>query len=1030
MQTNDADNAACLTGVPGRLRIRMPGLYRSQAEKERIEARLATCDAVISAYANPLTARVLILFKLSASPADIFGALGLPVATPIENKHAPDPRDDRAILAQRETVRKTTRAAEHDIYPPWHLHEADAALRFHQSSLQSGLSSAVVSRRLSRGLNLLPKQQTRSRLEMLFDQFKSLPVLLLGVSAALSIVTGGVAEAVAIIAVLGLNGAIGFTTERRAESTIASLSELIDDVVPVLRDGKVREAEASHIAVGDILALAPGIRLAADARLVHVSGLTVDESSLTGESMPVAKTVAPLTQPAALAERSNMVYRGTAVASGAGLAMVVGTGSNTEIGTVQALMTETEHPKTPIQKQLDQLGNQLVTVSAGICIGIFGLSLLRGYGWLPMLKAAISLAIAAVPEGLPAVATTSLARGVRLMRDRNVLIRRLHAVETIGVIHTICLDKTGTLTMNRMSAVAIDAGDSQIDVRDGKLYRQGEVFIDRPGGDLLCLLDICVLCNQTELDDDKDNAGPQPAAPNGSATESALIRVALQAGAPVRDIRHRYPLLTTELRSEGRNYMRTVHAMPDAHRLFIAVKGSPLEVLAQCNRHQAGGRVHALSEQTRKDIVQRNEQMAERRLRVLGFAYADIATAAMHDSAHAKLIWVGLVGLADPLRSGAENVIEGFHRASIRTVMVTGDQSGTAHAIGQSLRLNNGEPLRVLNAEYIEQIDPDVLRALAKDVDIFARVSPSHKLHIVQALRDGGHVVAMTGDGINDGPALRAADIGIAMGHGGTDLARSAADIILKDDRLETLLEAISQGRTISANIGKSLHFLISSNLSEILLVLASLATGSGHPLTPMQLLWINLLSDVLPAIALAAEPSEGNVMQSAPRDPKQPLVGKAELKRYAREASYLAGGGFAAYFYARARYGAGARAGTMAFNSLILGQLMHAVSCRSDRHRIFSSTQERNRQMDLAIAASFALQLCANVMPGLSRLLGVERISASDVLVTLAGAAIPLLLNEAAKKMSPDRQVQSGSEAKAARQPARQRTVRSVFPA
>ena len=817
---------------------------------------------------------------------------------------------------------------------------------------------------MKEGLNLLPQPPTRSQLQILLNQFKSLPVLLLGVSVALSFITGGASEALTIAAVLALNCGIGFAAERRAESTIASLSELIDDIVPVLRDGKLMHVDAAHIAVGDIL-VPPGIHIAADARLVQVNGLTVDESTLTGESMPVTKRSEALTGPAALADRANMVYRGTAVVTGSGLALVAGTGTRTEIGAIHSLMTQTEHPKTPIQTHLDQLGNQLVKASSAICIGVFAIGLLRGYDLLRMFKVAISLAIAAVPEDLPAITTTSLARGIRLMRERNVLIRRLQAVETIGAIQTICLDKTGTLTMNRMSAVEVQAGLRHFEAHAGRLHIEGEAVPDLSNPELLRLLQICVLCSETEFRNDEPVV-------NSSPTERALIELASAAGVPVAELRRTHTLLMTELRAQGRNYMKTVHALPGSQAQLVAVKGSPVEVLGLCRHYQSEGVRMPLDEQVREQFMRQNEQMAKKRLRVLGFAYAESHPARIDKP---ELIWVGLVGLADPLRTGVKKLIDSFHRAGIRTTMVTGDQSATALSIGKTLGLNNGSKLRILNAEHLERVPPGVLHELAQHVDIFARVSPSHKLQIVQALRGVGHIIAMTGDGINDRPALQAADIGIAMGHGGTDLARSAADIILKDDKLETLLEAISQGRTISDNIRKSLHFLISSNLSEILVVLGG--------------------------VTLAADAPEEDAMQRLPRDAARPLIGKDELLRYAREGSALAGGALAAYFYGAVRYGrgAGSRAGAISFNTLILGQLLHAISCRSDRHHIWSvDGNGRNRQLDWAIAGSVVLQLLANLIPGLRRLLGTSPMNIVDIVVTLAGAGVPLLLNETIK--------------------------------
>jgi Ca2+-transporting ATPase len=490
---------------------------------------------------------------------------------------------------------------------------------------------------------------------------------------------------------------------------------------------------------------------------------------------------------------------------------------------------------------------------------------------------------------------------------------------------------------------------------------------------------------------------------NGSATENALVGLALEAGIPVAKTRERFPLLDAELRAEGRSYIKTVHAVPDSGRSLIAVKGSPVDVLELCGYYQDGEQVIELTKDQRLQVVQQNERMAEKQLRVLGFAYAE--SPERNNTGNGSLIWVGLVGLADPLRPGAEKVIAALHRAGIRTAMVTGDQSATAYAIGKSLRLNNGKELHILNSEHLDQIKHEELKTLAAQADIFARVSPARKLQIVQALQESGEVVGMTGDGINDGPALQAADVGIAMGLRGTDLARSAADVVLKDDRLETVLEAIREGRTITHNIEKALHFLISSNLSEILVVLGAIAAGAPSPLTPLQLLWLNLMSDVLPAIALAAEPAEEDVMQQPPRNAARPMIGKDELKRCTREGILLAGGALASYVYGIARYGPGARASTITFNSLILGQLLHALSCRSDRHGVlFATPSLRNNKLDLAIAGSIGLQLLANLVPGLRKLLGMAPIGVMDIAVTLGGASIPLLLNEAAKKKPGER--------------------------
>lgn len=990
--------ATAVTHFPGYLRISVPGLYRSTRRKQDIESALANVQHVTGVTANLLTGKVLVLFDPSVPINKMLGVLGMKAANDESGRtSAAGSRALRTRSPRKATIRtedQTTPIQPKEIYAAWHLCPAEEALAHYKVSRTAGLSSSEVDCKLREGLNLLPQPHTRSSFELLASQFKSLPVMLLGISAVLSLATGGIAEALSIAAVLALNGGIGYVTEKRAEATIASLSELIDENTPVIRDGTALQVPTSHIVPGDLLVLAPGVHVPADARVVQSSGMTVDESALTGESHAVLKHSATLSQATALADRSNMVYMGTSVAAGTGLAVVVGTGERTEIGAIQAAMELAEQPKTPIQKEMDSLGNRLVTISSLICLGVFGIGLLRGQSWLQMLKSSISLAIAAVPEGLPTVATTSLARGLRVMREKQMLIRRLQAVETIGAIHTICFDKTGTLTMNRMAAVAVTVGAHRLTLVDGQLPPLSQSGSQKDGGDVERLLQLCVLSNETMAHSDD----PAAFLSSGSSTENALVRLAEEAGIIASALRHAFPLLHAELRAEGRNYMRTVHATPDGNHL-IAVKGSPLEVLSLSTRMQSGSDVVELTDELRRQIEQGNAQMAARQLRVLGFAYAQQDVPEKAPDNGDNLIWVGLVGLADPIRAGTQPVIRQLHRAGIRTTMITGDQHATAYAIGKSLGLAQGAEPRILDSDHLEDIAPDELASRAAEADIFARVSPAKKLHIVRALQRIGEVVGMTGDGINDGPALRAADVGIAMGRHGTDLARSAADVVLADDQLETVLDAIRQGRTITNNIEKSLHFLISSNLSEILVVLGAVATIGASPLTPMQLLWINLLSDVFPAIALAAEPAEGDVMERPPRDPTKRLIANEDLKRYGVEGSLIAGGALATYGYGALRYGGGARAGALAFNSLMLGQLLHAYSCRSRHRGLFGNGKgERNGKLDLAIGGSIGLQLLANMIPGLRSLLGLGAASMLDIGVMLGGASIPMFINDATK--------------------------------
>ena len=550
-----------------------------------------------------------------------------------------------------------------------------------------------------------------------------------------------------------------------------------------------------------------------------------------------------------LADRTNMVYMGTLVTGGQGLALVVATGRFTEIGRIQTLMGESQTPETPMERQLDTMGSQLVLISGAVCGLVFVIGLLRGYGFLQMLKSSISLAVAAVPEGLPTVATTTLGLGLRRMRKHNVLIRHLEAVETLGSVQTICMDKTGTLTMNRMSVVMIDVGMRRIHL-EKEQFKQGEEVINPyVWPELLQLIHISALCNESEVHSLKSDAdfyqqktrevqGQGLAViqngsvlVSGSSTENAFIHLALTAGVNIQSLREQFPVEKTLLRTETRNYMITLHRTANEGERVAAVKGSPPEVLALCDFWMRDGERLPLTGEDHLEMEMENERLAGKALRVLAVAFAllpDGVDFLEDPDAVGGLTWLGLVGMGDPIREGVKELIGQFHTAGIDTVMITGDQSATAYAIGRTLNLNRREDLEILDSSNLANMEPELLEALAEKVHIFARVSPAHKLQIVQALQRTGRVVAMTGDGINDGPALKVADIGVAMGNTGTDVAREVADVVLEDDNLETMIVAVRQGRTIYNNIRKSIHFLLATNMSEIMVIFTARRPGSA----------------------------------------------------------------------------------------------------------------------------------------------------------------------------------------------------------
>ncbi len=878
--------------------------------------------------------------------------------------------------------------------PLWHLQTADEVIDMLESSATEGLSGRRVSGLLSKhGPNALPRAEPQSSFSLFVEQFKSLPVALLGVSAGVSLVTGGVLDAAAIGLVMMTNAVIGFATESQIEKSIRSLASTVPATARVVRDGHALQVAAEKIVPGDLLVLSRGTQIVADARVLEAVRLDVDESALTGESVPVSKRSTPLQgDDVPLADRTNMVYRGTMVTGGSGLAVVVATGPRTELGRIHQLVSHARPPETPSQRELRVLGNQLVWAGAAVCGGMFGIGILRGYGVAQIARSSISLAVAALPEGLPTVAMTVLSIGVRDLRKRDALVRHIDAVETLGSPQIICLDKTGTITENQMSVVSIFVGDCPEPVAPKDIGPDEDVATSLESLALRRLLEVVALCSEVEL-----QQGEQGWELHGTPTERALVQAALDFGIDVQALRAEHPLTNLQLRAGDRNYMVSEHTLADGRRV-LAIKGSPDEVLALCDRLHVRGSIRSMGEADRATVESVNGRMAGQALRVLGVAYAE--SEAPHGPQE-RFVWLGLIGMADPPRRGMKRLIERFHRAGIDTAMITGDQSATAYAVAKELDLAREGLLEILDSMHMEEVAPDVLSSLAQHVQVFSRVSPAHKLEIVQALQRAGRVVAMTGDGINDGPALRAADVGIAMGTSGSEVAREVADVVLERDDLQSLIAAIRQGRTIHDNIRKSVHFLLSSNMSEILVMMGSISAGLGEPLSPLQLLWLNLITDVFPGLGLAVEPSEPDVMERPPTSPEEPMLRRADFVRIVLEGTFLAGGTLGAYTWATRRYGAGPRPASIAFMTLTISQLLHALSCRSEYRTIFDrELGPLNLPLKLGVGGSLGLQLAASAVPGLKSLLGIGRLSPADWLAIGLGAGLPLLTNEVLKKV------------------------------
>jgi len=963
--------------VPGRLRLQLPALRGAPAAAAALEHALQTAPGILAAQVSAITGSVLLhhlpglareaVLRLVAA---LHGAPG-PAAT----HGAPGPAATHRAPAPASAAVPDGR--------PWHATPPAALLDAFAVMPARGLDDSAVAARLLRfGPNQLPKPRRRSAVAIFLEQCTSLPVLLLGASALVSLATGGIADAVVILGVVLANAAIATATESQAERVILALDDGALPPVPVLRAGQRSLLPPEALVPGDILLAEPGTLIAADARLIEASDLTVNESALTGESLPVAKSAAAaLPEATPLAERSTMLFRGTAVTGGAGRALVVATGAATEIGRIQALLGALRPPETPIQRELAGLGRQLVWINGAMCLGVLALGLARGRALLPTVKSAISLAVAAVPEGLPAVATTTLAMGVRQMRGQGVLVRRLDAAETLGAVGVLCLDKTGTLTRNVMAVVATHLPAGACAMEDGLLRPEAAADAAATAAQARKLFDIAALCSDVTL---------EGAALLGSPTEVALLRAAQAQGTDVAALRAAHPRLATTPRSEGRKRMATLHATPEGGRL-LAVKGDPLEVLALCDRRLDGAATAPLSASGRAAIRTANDAMAGAALRVLGVACGEGA-------ADGALVWCGLAGIADPLRADAKAAIAALHAAGVRTAMITGDQAATAIAIARALDLGDaarhGPEITVLEAGQFDAARPEVLAALAPRADAFARVSPAQKLAVVRALQAGGAVVAMTGDGINDGPALRAADVGIAMGAGGTEVARQAASIVLAGDDLDGILKALALGRATTGNIRKVLRYLVSTNLSESLVMLGAAGAGLPEPLTPMQLLWLNLVSDVAPALALGLDPPEGDELLQRPRATGAKLLDRDAMLRIGREGAVMAAAGLAAHLMA----GRGPAGSPVVFHAMTLAQLLHALASRSERHGIVGTLRHAppNRLLLGAVGGGLALQVAAQALPPLRRLLGLAPLTPFGALVAAAAGFGALAANEA----------------------------------
>lgn len=858
---------------------------------------------------------------------------------------------------------------------------------------RDGLGEADARERLARyGPNALRLAQPVSVARILFNQFRSVVVLLLVVAMAVAWLLGDPVEAIAILGVLVINAAIGFVTELRARTAMAALLALEVPRATVVRDGRVRELEATALVPGDVILLEAGQSVPADARLLEAIELRTTEAGLTGESLPVDKRAdAVLDADTPLADRANAVYLSTSVVAGSGRALVTATGNATEVGHIGGLVAGIRTERTPLERRLDALGRRLVLVTVAVAVAVIAVGLLRGAAFGELLETAIALAIAAVPEGLAAVSTIALAIGVARMARRSALVRRLPAVESLGSVTVVCTDKTGTLTAGEMTVTELRLAGLGYRVTgagfapEGAFLRDGARIDPQDDALLSAALHIAVLTNNASLLQE-DGAWRI----RGDPTEGALLVAAAKAGLHRDALAAQWPELHELPFSSERMLMATYHR--DGERVFAAVKGAPARVLERSQRVRTAAGETQLDGAMRASILEQNEAMAARGLRVLALAEAQEADPA---GELPSLTFVGLVGMSDPAAAGVRETIEQLHAAGIRTVMLTGDQRLTAQAVARDLGILRRDGL-VIDGRELQQMTRAGESAQLRQVAAFSRISPEDKLRIVDAFQARGEIVAMLGDGVNDAAALKKADIGVAMGGRGTDVAKEAAGVVLRDDRFQTIAAAVEEGRIIFDNIRRFVFYLFSCNLAEVLVILGASIAGLPQPLLPLQILWLNLVTDTFPALSLAAEPGDEHVMRRPPRDPQKAILSRAFLRRIAGFAVLITAATLGAFLWAlNDATDDTARAVTVAFMTLALAQTFHLGNARSEQHVLGWRYVIANRWALGAVALTVSLQFLAVYLAPLAALLDVVPLRMRDWLVIVPAAALPAVIGQ-----------------------------------
>ncbi len=884
----------------------------------------------------------------------------------------------------------------------WHNRSIEEALALLSSS-PAGLSAQEAARRLAAdGPNELKESKRISPLRIFFGQFKSLIIWILIGAGVISGLLGEGTDAAAILAIVILNAVIGFTQEFKADRSIEALKKMAAPQAKVRREGQITSIPASGVVAGDILVLEAGDLVAADARLLEAASLKCVESALTGESEAVAKRPAALPQgDIPLGDRANMVFMGTSIAAGTGLAVVVAAGMNTELGRIASSIEEAGAEEgTPLERKLDAFGRVLVWAALGIVALLFGLGLLRGTKLLELTMTSVSLAVAAVPEGLPAIVTVALALGVLRMSRRGALVRKLPAVETLGSTTVICTDKTGTLTAGEMTVRILCVAGQTYEVTgegygpEGETRFEGKRTESKHAAPLLELAAVLLGCNNAHLVQEEGSWRVI-----GDPTEGALLAAGAKAGGDRERLERELPKYHEIPFDSDRKRATVIRRMPNG-RLRAFLNGAPDVLLERCANIYTTTGVRPMTDEDRQSLLAQNAMMGRQALRVLGSAYGDLDDASPADltaeAVERDLVFVGLSGMYDPPRREAKDAVAKCIGAGIHVVMITGDHPHTAAAVAREIGLATGGGMAVSGVE-LDKMTDDELRRRAPEIAVYARVTAEHKLRIVRAWKADGAVVAMTGDGVNDAPAIKGADIGVAMGRSGTEVTKQASDMIITDDNFSSIVAAVEEGRGIYDNIRKTLQYLLAGNTGELLLMTICVVAGLPMPLLPIHLLWINLVTDGLPALCLATDPIDPDVMKRRPRPRSERITDRGFLGTMSFTGVLTAGVAFAVYLYGLETE-TEAMARTHAFAVLVFAELLRSFGARSETKPIWRISLFTNLNLALAVAVAFGLQVWSHHNAALGRFLKTSSMSLADCFLLLAVGAIPLLVLELAK--------------------------------